>query len=132
MVISGYSRTFLGYKGDNMKFINIKSVFTKSLLIFLIAITPIYFSGVLINIWGQNDIKEERIGSLKSNINFSLNVLEREIENVITLEANLFNNDELNYLIRNHSSDSIYTIAQKINSLKGKLSEIKGMSNYID
>lgn len=115
-----------------MKNFKIKSVFTKSLLFFLIAIIPLYFSGIIINIWGQSDIRQERISSLKSNINFSLNVLEREIENVITLEANLFINDDLNYLLRNHKNDSLFTVSKKINSLKSKLVEVEGMSEYID
>lgn len=107
------------------------SVFSKILAAFFIVIFPVYLIGVLINVWGQNDVRTEVVNAEQSKISFYANLLEMEFENVLKLQTRLISDGDFRAITsgRNISEEDRF---MAVNNLRTTIGEMKQFSRYIE
>ena len=109
----------------------INTISKKMVIIFLIAIIPVYILGISIYNWGYGMIEKEISNSRVSQVEFYLNSLETEISRMKDLEYECVNDEDLNYLVNASQIMNDYEKTEAMLIVQKRLSVMKNSSIYI-
>ena len=114
------------------------SVFTKSVLIFILIIIPLYGLSAFIYNWGINTVKDGIISTTQSQVNYYLNDLDAEIQRIQDQQISFMTDTYLNELSVFYNTYSEIEkvelellIQQRLNSIKSSSSYIGAVDIYI-
>jgi two-component system sensor histidine kinase YesM len=109
----------------------INSIFSRLFLSFLLIITPMIIVGVVIFSWEEQTIRMEIKNSASANVSFLKKNLESEVDNILTLQYNMENDQTLRKLANNgyNSQYEYYTV---IGDLQQRLMVMKTSNTYIE
>jgi two-component system sensor histidine kinase YesM len=115
-----------------MNKLNIKnSIFSRLVVIFLLIMIPIYILGIYNYYWGIQTVKQEISKSTVAQQQFYLEGLEKEIENIKTLQYDCLTDENLNKLAIRWDVMDNYSRSESMRLLQQRLVTIKNSSNYI-
>ena len=107
-----------------------KSIYIRILIIFLIAVVPIYFVGISVFSWGITLIRQQAIDTKTEQLQFYTESLEDSIQRLILLQSDSNRSTELNILSNQYKYMTNYERSFNIDSLRDVLSSIKYSSGY--
>jgi two-component system, sensor histidine kinase YesM len=107
------------------------SVFAKEFIIFIIIVMPLYLFSIGMNINAQNDVRKEQAEALISKIDFYVEMLEREFQNIMSLQARFIGDEDLYQLLITDNLAVSYENARHLNNLRSKLLYMKFQNKYI-
>lgn len=109
-----------------------KSILTRFIIISLLVVAPLYLIGTKIYSWGVDTIREEMMKSMKSQVEFYLESLEKEVERIKILQYDIFIDSDLNKLSNAINIMSEYEKVYSLQKVQQRLETIKSSSLYID
>lgn len=107
------------------------NLFQKLILVFLIAITPVFIVSALINRSGEAAISGEITNSLKSNAHFYLNTFELEMERVIRMKQKYILDSSVQNLMRYHTIYSDSDVIYAKQDIERRLQQFKDSSLFV-
>ncbi len=107
------------------------TIFGRLLLVYMVVIIPIYISGTVIYSWGIQTVSNEIGDSMRSQVRYTLNELEAEIERMKSLLIDCLGDDDLSKLVVNGNVMDDFEKSQLILRLKKRLLSIKNSSPHI-
>jgi two-component system sensor histidine kinase YesM len=107
-----------------------QSIFMRILIIFLIAIIPIYIVGICVFNWGISLVRQQTLNTKVAQLQFYVGSLESDMQRLVLLQSDYNNSVELNILSNTYNSMSEYDRDYDIVNLQEKLLSIKNSSSY--
>lgn len=114
-----------------MKSILPKSLSMRILLVFIVAVIPIYSIGVALYISGTEQLVQETLEVKRSQMEYYLDSMESEMGRIAKLSAEVTNSTTIGTINNRYSYLDYYHRGVKVNSLRNDLKAICGSSKYV-
>ena len=107
------------------------NIFLKLLAAFLVGMMLIYFTGIIIYTWGVNTIKTEIINRNIAQLQVYFDVMEKEVDQITTLQSRYLTGREISWLVNTYNSISIYERGYLALRVQDNMVALKNSSNYV-
>lgn len=108
------------------------SIFGRLVIMFLLIIIPIYIIGIHVYNWGIEKVKEYITNSAKSQVEFYISSIEKDVDRIKTMQFDFVNDSNLIQLAQIPDEMSDYDRTNAIQQLQNRLGIIKNSSLFIN
>ncbi len=108
------------------------NIFTRIMMVFIVLILPLYAFSLQVNISIQNKIRMEEMEFSRAKVRFYLSGLDNDMQEISRIQSELFSDSDLHQLVSLSVKEGSYDYYQCINRLRGKITELKNCSTFVD
>lgn len=108
------------------------NIFTRIMMVFIVLILPLYAFSLQVNISIQNKIRMEEMEFSRTKVRFYLSGLDNDMQEISRIQSELFSDSDLHQLVSLSVKEGSYDYYQCINRLRGKITELKNCSTFVD
>ncbi|WP_309119974.1 histidine kinase [Paenibacillus sp.] len=114
------------------------TIFKKLVLTFLLVLTPLYVTSMMMNETGSKTLKTEISNSMYSKVSYYMNTIDSEFQRIVTQQFELMYDEDLSKLSVAYSTmsniqrmDSILRLSKRLVILKSSTRYVKDIAVYI-
>lgn len=108
-----------------------RTIFAKLMVAFLVSMLPIYITGILIYTWGVNTLQAEIVNRDITQLQFYFESLQKEVDQIKTLESRYLTGREISWLVNTYNSTSAYDRGYYALRVQDNMVALKNSSNYL-